>query len=76
MKYKKSWLAALITLFVFIGEAFSQSSKSETIDEKAAQILFENQKFNVVIGIISAIFIGVVLYIIRLDRKISKLEKK
>ena len=76
MKYKKSWIVALITLFLFVGEAFSQNNQNDGIDEKAAQILFENQKFNVVIGIISVIFIGVVLYIIRLDRKISKLEKK
>ena len=76
MKYKKSWIVALLTLFVFVGEAFSQSNNADRIDEKAAQILFENQKFNVVIGIISVIFIGIVLYIVRLDRKISKLEKK
>ncbi len=76
MKYKKSWIVALLTLFVFVGEAFSQSNKADGIDEKAAQILFENQKFNVVIGIISVIFIVIVLYIVRLDRKISNLEKK
>lgn len=76
MKNKKNWLLAVASLFAFIHEAFGQANSDNSLDEKAAQVLFENQKFNVVIGIISVIFVGIVLYIIRLDRKISKLEKK
>lgn len=76
MKNKKNWIIAVASLFIFFREAFGQGNTENSIDERAAQVLFENQKFNVVIGIISVIFIGIVLYIIRLDRKISKLEKK
>jgi len=34
-----------------------------------------NGKIYVVVAVLTAIFIGIILYLIRLDRKISKLEK-
>ena len=72
----KNWITIIVSLTVLINEVLGQEKSGNSIDEKAAQVLFENQKFNVVIGIISIIFIGIVFYIIRLDSKISKLEKK
>ena len=72
----KNWITIIASLTVLINEVLGQEKSGNSIDEKAAQVLFENQKFNVVIGIISIIFIGIVFYIIRLDSKISKLEKK
>jgi len=35
-----------------------------------------NGKIYVVVAVLVAIFIGIVLYLIRLDRKLSKLEKE
>lgn len=35
-----------------------------------------NGKIYVVVAVLTAIFIGIILYLIRLDRKISKLEKE
>ena len=35
-----------------------------------------NGKIYVVVAVLVAIFIGIILYLIRLDRKISKLEKE
>ena len=72
----KNWITIIVSLTVLINEVLGQEKSVNSFDEKAAQVLFENQKFNVVIGIISIIFIGIVFYIIRLDKKISKLEKK
>lgn len=72
----KNWITIIASLTVLINEVLGQEKSGNSFDEKAAQVLFENQKFNVVIGIISIIFIGIVFYIIRLDSKISKLEKK
>lgn len=72
----KNWITVIVSLIVLINEVLGQVNSGNSFDEKAAQVLFENQKFNVVIGIISIIFIGIVFYIIRLDKKISKLEKK
>ena len=34
----------------------------------------ETGKINVVVGVILLIFLGIVLYLIRLDRKLTKLE--
>jgi CcmD family protein len=35
-----------------------------------------NGKIYVVVGVILIIFIGIILYLVRLDRKITKLEKE
>lgn len=35
-----------------------------------------NNKFDVVVGVIAIIFIGIVAYLVMLDRKIKKMEDK
>jgi CcmD family protein len=40
-----------------------------------ADALRRNGKIYVVVAVILAIFLGIIIYLIRLDRKISKLEK-
>ena len=44
-------------------------------DVKMADIMKENGKIYVVIAVMLTILGGLVLYLVRLDRKISKLEK-
>jgi hypothetical protein len=44
-------------------------------DVKMADAMKENGKIYVVIAVMLTILAGLVLYLIRLDRKISKLEK-
>ena len=44
-------------------------------DVKMADEMRENGKIYVVIAVILTILAGLILYLIRLDRKISKLEK-
>lgn len=44
--------------------------------EGLADILAENTKFNVVIGVLILIFVGIVVYLFRLDRKVKQLENK
>jgi len=44
-------------------------------DVKMADAMKENGKIYVVIAVILTILAGLVLYLVRLDRKISKLEK-
>ncbi len=43
--------------------------------DKAAELAGED-KFNVVIGVLSVIFVCIVIYMIILDRKIRRLEKQ
>ena len=56
-------LFTLLTLFV--------NAQDGTMDD----IMKENGKIYVVIAVMLTILAGLVLYLIRLDRKISKLEK-
>lgn len=51
-------------------------SNSAGIDQAAANALSGNANFNAVATVLILIFLGVVIYLIRLDRKISKLEKE
>lgn len=50
------------------GKLFAQSA----IDD----VFYSNGKIYVVVGVMSIIFIILALYLFRLDRKISKLEKE
>lgn len=45
-----------------------------TID--MAETMRSNGKIYVVVGVISIIFLGIIIYLIRLDGKISRIEKK
>ncbi len=44
-------------------------------DNAIEQTFHESGKINVVVAIVTVIFIGIVFYMIKLERKISKLEK-
>ena len=44
-------------------------------DPKMADVMKENGKIYVVIAVMLTILAGLVLYLVRLDRRISKLEK-
>lgn len=50
---------------------FAQNSTDVTMADK----MRSNGKIYVVVAVILTIFTGIVIYLIRLDRKISKLEK-
>ena len=62
-------LIAILTLILLTFFANAQ-------DVKMADMMKENGKIYVVIAVMLTILAGLVLYLIRLDRKISKLEKK
>ncbi|MCH1472374.1 MAG: CcmD family protein [Bacteroidia bacterium] len=61
---KYSWIIMLFSL-----SALAENSMS--MDE----FFYQNQKIYVVVAILLIIFLLIVGYLIRLDRKISKLEK-
>jgi len=45
-------------------------------DVEMADLLHENGKIYVVVGVIAIIFIGIVVYLITIDRRLSKIEKE
>ena len=61
----------LISILTFIFFTFFANAQ----DVKMADMMKENGKIYVVIAVMLTILGGLVLYLIRLDRKISKLEK-
>jgi len=61
----------LISILTFISLVFFANAQ----DVNMADIMKENGKIYVVIAVMLTILAGLVLYLVRLDRKISKLEK-
>jgi CcmD family protein len=45
-------------------------------DVEMADILHQNGKIYVVVGVIAIIFVGLLVYMIMLDKRLSKLEKE
>lgn len=50
--------------------------KSVLFAQSMADEMRSNGKIYVVVAVLVTIFIGIIIYLIRLDRKISKLEKE
>lgn len=51
--------------------SFSQNTEPEMAD-----VMYSNGKIFVVVGVVAIIFAGIVVYLIMIDRKVSKLEKE
>lgn len=59
---------SILTLLLFLGgTANAESGMSD--------LFFRSGKYMVVVAIMTIIFIGIVAYLISLDKKVSKLEK-
>jgi CcmD family protein len=76
---KLKTIALTITLgvqtFLIAGSSVSQNNENG-VSESAKEMLRGNAKFNVVASVLVLIFLGIVVYLLRLDRKMSKLEKQ
>jgi hypothetical protein len=66
---KKLFLSLLLLLFNFA--VFAQEKSEVGMADK----MRANGKIYVVVAVILTIFAGIVIYLIRLDRKMSRLEK-
>jgi CcmD family protein len=67
---KKAFLTACFSL-IFAAVTFGQRPEG-----KMAEGLRASGKIYVVVGIIVIIFLGIVFYLLQLDRKLRKLENK
>jgi hypothetical protein len=65
---KKTLLAVLFHLLIFVSQA--QDSSAEMADTFRS-----NGKIYVVVAVMLTILAGIILYLVRLERKISRLEK-
>ncbi|WP_109832877.1 CcmD family protein [Reichenbachiella versicolor] len=74
----------LLIIFMMISiSAFTQNEKYKITEDdyqnnkvEMADIMRQNGKIYVVVGVILIIFVGITTYIYRLDQKMSKLEKE
>ena len=63
----------LSTTFLFLYIFALAQNPAETVD--MADTMRSNGKIYVVLAVVLTIFAGLIIYLVRLDRKISKLEK-
>ncbi len=64
----------LSTLALVFTSLMAQAQQQNTETGPVNQMLRSNGKIYVVVSVLVIIFIGIIIYLIRLDRKISKLE--
>jgi fluoride ion exporter CrcB/FEX len=67
---KNKLIAFLLSMGIFGAQA-----QSSTTDETMASLMRSNGKIYVVVAVVLTILFGLIGYLIRLDKKISKLEK-
>jgi CcmD family protein len=63
-----------ILFFLLLATAATIFGQSETVE--MADAMRSNGKIYVVVGVIAIVFTGIIAYLVRIDRKVSKLEKK
>ncbi len=69
---KRNCLA--LTSFLFFSLPILAQQSSSTVE--MADTFRSNGKIYVVVAVVLTIFAGIVLYLVRLDRKVSRLEKE
>ncbi len=72
MQVKKKFLFLFFTFFAVL------SSFAEGREEGAemADVMRQSGKIYVVVAVLALIFVGIVVYLYTIDRKVTKLEKK
>jgi len=70
-----NWLKKIITVLILLSSTFLLNAQ-ENQDVEMADLMRSNGRIYVVIAVTLTILAGLILYLIRLDRKISKMEKQ
>lgn len=73
--YKKVHSWCLLSAFLLIGRLVSAQDSTAGKPVEMADRLRADGKIYVVVAVLLTIFIGIIAYVIRLDRKIGRLEK-
>lgn len=66
----------LTTLMAVIFAFSAQAQEAVVANETTASVMRSNGKIYVVVAVVLTILFGLIAYVIRLDRKITKLEKE
>lgn len=71
-KFKRTLAVLLTALFM----PFLSSAQEAYADKtEMADILYQNGRIYLVVFVLTIIFVGIILYLIRIERKLNKLEK-
>lgn len=71
MKYK------VMSLFILLMSVTKMVvAQAQNTELPKTSYLLQNGRINVVVFVLATIFVGIILYLIRLERKLNKLEKK
>ena len=65
----------IISLFLFLAVFITTQAQDGTKKIEMADLMRSNGRIYVVVAVMVTILIGLILYVVRLDRKISRLEK-
>ena len=68
-------MAKKISLFLLLMMLQAGLMAQEGGKVEMADVMHENGKIYVVVAVILTIFAGIILYLVRIDKKIAKLEK-
>lgn len=66
-------IVLMLTLILFSASAFAGDNETSV---EMADGLYQSGKIYVVVTVLSIIFLGIIGYLIVLDRKVSRLEKE
>jgi CcmD family protein len=67
-------LIPLITLLLISATMFAQDTAAN--EPEMADKLYADGRIYVVVAVVATIFTGIIVYLINLDRRLSKLEKQ
>lgn len=68
----KKFISVLLLTIISAGNLFAQ----QAYEVELADAMRSNGKIFVVVGVIAIVFTGIVVYLISIDKKVSRLEKK
>lgn len=66
----------LLTLVLLLSSLLVKAQQQNTETGPVNELFRNHQKIYVVVAVLLIIFVGIILYLIRLERKIGKLERQ
>ena len=72
--HKRNFLLLALSFLITITNAIAQNTPSDPVADKGFMV--SNDKIYVVMLIVITILAGLIFYVVRLDKKISRIEKE
>ena len=76
MTNKKEPYLLVLTLCLFLFWTASSFAQGTADDVEMAELMRSSGKIYVVVAVLSIIYVGIIFYLIKIDRQLTKLERK